>query len=465
MTATVAEAAPAAPQRARRPPWPAALGLTALVLATRLPNLDRPRVLVFDELYYALDAADLLRHGVERAAAHPPLGKWMIAGGIRAFGFTPLGWRSAAVLAGVALVLVTWLTARRLTDDTRLATAAGVLVALDGIAFVTGRLALLDGFVAVTTTAAAGCLLAALRDRGDPARLRRWRWAVAVLVGVGAAVKWSALWSWPVIAVVLVALEARLAPPGRPRRRTVASAVAVLTLVPAVLYVGAYGVWFAQAERTRTGQAHCSPDEHPCHLGLVERLEVFVDHQRDLVDFHANLDPGNPYVAPAWTWAIQSEPADLFDKPCRLEMAAPPPGLDDHVCPHAADETRARLLVVANPVSWVAGLVALVALAVAVVRRRDDRSGVLLALVAAQWVPWMLTGREVYSYYAVTLVPLLALAVVIALDDHRRARRWVLAPLLVGSAAAFVWLYPLLVGEALSPGAAGARLLLPGWSS
>jgi dolichyl-phosphate-mannose-protein mannosyltransferase len=470
----------------------APVGLTGLVLATRLPGLDRPRSLVFDEVYYALDAAELLRHGVEPAPAHPPLGKWLIAGGIRIAGFTPTGWRLAGVLAGVALVLVTWLAARVLTDDPWLAFTAGALVALDGIAFVTGRLALLDGFLAVTTTAAAWCLLAALRDRGDPDRLRRWRWATAVLLGIGVAIKWSAAWTWPVAAVVLVALERRAAEGGRPRRRVTARSLLVLTLVPAALYVGSYAVWFGQAERTRSGLEHCD-QQQPCRLGALDRVEVWVDHQRSLLEFHTGLEPDNPYVAPAWTWLVQTEPANLFDKPCLPSMADPPPDLDDHVCTDTDDETHARMLVVANPVSWVVGLVALGALVVSLVgalrgRKAAERSGaapptggigeaggteaepsdiagVLLALTAAQWLPWAVSGREVYSYYAITLVPLLALAVVAALDRHRSWLPWAVPTLLVGSAAAFLWLYPLLAGLPLDDGAAGMRLLLPGWSS
>ena len=117
-------------------PFAAPVGLAVLVLVTRLPRLDRPRAMVFDEIYYALDAADLLRHGVESNPAHPPLAKWLIAGGIRLVGFTPVGWRLAALVAGIVLVLLTWAAARRITRSEALAVTAGVLVALDGIAYV-----------------------------------------------------------------------------------------------------------------------------------------------------------------------------------------------------------------------------------------------------------------------------------------------------------------------------------------
>jgi dolichyl-phosphate-mannose--protein O-mannosyl transferase len=444
-------------------PLAAPVGLVALVLATRLPRLDRPRAFVFDEVYYALDAADLLRHGVEASPAHPPLAKWLIAGGIRVFGFTPVGWRSAALLAGIALVLVTWAAARRVTDRSDLALAAGIIVALDGVAFVTGRLALLDGFVAVTTTAAAWCVLGALADQGDPARLRRWRWAVALLLGLGTAMKWGAVWTWPVAAIVLVSLERRAAPSGPDRRRRTAAALAVLTLVPVGVYLAAYGPWFAQAERTRAGLSHCH-GKVPCDLGALDRVTVWFDHQRTLIDFHANLDTDNPEAAPAWSWAVQSDPADLFSKICLPQMAAAPGPLDDGTCPDRDEPTQVRILALANPVSWVAGLLGLGVSAFLAVRRRDDAAGIVVGLAASQWLPWMLSGREVYSYYAVSLVPLLALATVLALDRLPRVRRVTLVPLLVGTAAAFVFLYPLLAGVALTDGAAELRLLLPGWS-
>jgi hypothetical protein len=199
-------------------------------------------------------------------------------------------------------------------------------------------------------------------------------------------------------------------------------------------------------------------------LGATDRVSVWVDHQRDLVDFHAGLDTDNPEAASAWTWAAQTHPADLFSKICRPEMAEVPPSLDDGACPDGEGTTRVRILALANPVSWAAGILALGALAVLAVRRRDDAAGVVLALAAAQWLPWMLTGREVYSYYAVSLVPLLALATVLALDRLPRVRRYAVAPLLVGAALAFACLYPLLAGVALSDGAADLRLLLGGWS-
>ena len=102
----------------------------ALALITRLPLLGYPKVLVFDEVYYATDAVDTLQWGAEHGRAkHPPLGKWLIASGIRVFGFAPFGWRFASLIAGVIVVGLVAATVRRLTRRNDIAFAAGVLTA------------------------------------------------------------------------------------------------------------------------------------------------------------------------------------------------------------------------------------------------------------------------------------------------------------------------------------------------
>src|SRR5262245_42045029 len=80
--------------------WIVAIFVTFIGGALRLINLSHPPEKIFDELYYADEAHDLLGHGVEwnpddntpQYVVHPPLGKWMIAAGEHFFGFNSFGW-------------------------------------------------------------------------------------------------------------------------------------------------------------------------------------------------------------------------------------------------------------------------------------------------------------------------------------------------------------------------------------
>ena len=166
----------------------------------RFWDLSRPKAFIFDETYYAKDAWSLLHFGVEqnyiKAAkdgdpdpanakilagdlhglwtgdpsyvVHPPGGKWMIAVGEQLFGFTPFGWRFMVALIGTLAVLMIARIGRRLFRSTLLGCVAGLLLTVDGLAYVHARTALLDPLLMFWVLAAFGALLI---DR-DRARAR-----------------------------------------------------------------------------------------------------------------------------------------------------------------------------------------------------------------------------------------------------------------------------------------------------
>ena len=108
---------------------------------------------------------------------HPPLGKWLIAMGIRLFGFNEVGWRVAAAVAGIAVRPASWSgSVGGCSVPTCSAGAAGLLMALDGMHLVMSRVALLDIFLTLFVVAAFGCLVL---DREQ----RRARWLAALEAG------------------------------------------------------------------------------------------------------------------------------------------------------------------------------------------------------------------------------------------------------------------------------------------
>ena len=78
---------------------------------------------------------------------HPPLAKWLMALGIRAFDFTPAGWRVAPLIAGTLSVALLYLLARRLPASILAASLAAGLLVFDFLHFVMSRTAMLDVFV------------------------------------------------------------------------------------------------------------------------------------------------------------------------------------------------------------------------------------------------------------------------------------------------------------------------------
>ena len=90
------------------------VAITAIAGGLRFYHLSTPHVYVFDEVYYAKDGCydagfnykdcKLDHPGEQTVTVHPPLGRWIIAGGEAAFGNRPFGWRFS--LLGVSLLFV-----------------------------------------------------------------------------------------------------------------------------------------------------------------------------------------------------------------------------------------------------------------------------------------------------------------------------------------------------------------------
>ena len=157
------------------PPWSKVdtlllIAVTAAGGAIRLTRLGTPAEYLWDE-FYAQDAcfylhlpATVCGTAQEITWTHPPLGKWLIALGIQAFGYAPFGRRAAAMVVGTLAVAVLYLLGRKILQSRIAATVAATLLAVDWLHFVQSRIAMLDIFVSTFGLAALLCL-AFDRDR------------------------------------------------------------------------------------------------------------------------------------------------------------------------------------------------------------------------------------------------------------------------------------------------------------
>lgn len=426
-------------------PWPIVVAML-VALVTRLPLLGYPKTMVFDEVFYAPDALDTLQWGAEHGQAkHPPLGKWLIAGGIRLFGFTPFGWRFSSLVAGVLVVGLVTATVRRLTRRNGLALGVGLLAAFDGILFTTGRVAMLDVFVALFAMLVLWFLAVVWTCPAGATRRLRWAGLGAIAAaGLGCSVKWSLVWFLPIILVVLWVADRQRRPAGR-RLRAGALTLALVVAVPPVLYVA---TWLPR-------QAGASP----------LTVDEFVRNERKVYQFHRELRPRNDNAAPATTWLWLGHPSVLFDTYCW-------PGMNDSqvgVCSAASEYQEARITSLANPLVWAVCMASIVGLLVLLARRRLGVAAWLLALAGTQWLPWVFNARESYSFYQGSLIPILLVGtgVVAARVERRPGRRW---PVRAGtgvvavSGALFLLFYPIWTGLPLTGGEALWRLWLPGWN-
>lgn len=437
--------------------WPLTVGVAAVAAALRLPALDRPRVLVFDETYYVKDAWTLLALGYESRwpadpdpafeagdvdsyltepsyVVHPPVGKWVIAAGLRLFGgVDPVGWRIGTVVAGILAVVLLVRIGRRLMGSTALGALAGLVLAVDGAAIVLSRTALLDGVLTTCVLAAAAALLVdrdlaasrlaaatgppRARSRWGPwSGVRPWRVVAGVMLGLAVGTKWSALWFVAMLGLLTVAWDASarhragvvLWWQGALVRDALPAFVAIVP-VAAATYVLSWSGWL----RTSGGYGRTWAVDHPGGgvTWLPEALRALWHYHQQMWTFHTTLTAEHPYAAHPAGWLLQWRPTSFF-------YQSPEPA--QQVC--GADRCSQAVTSLGNPFVWWLGVAALLACVWWALRRRDGVAAVAVAGVAAGLLPWFAyTHRTIFTFYAIVVLPWLALALARAVD---RALAW-----------------------------------------
>jgi hypothetical protein len=247
--------------------WVITVLITAMAGVVRLWGIGFPDAKQFDEVYYATEGGEILHNGGYENnpgymfIVHPPLGKWLVAGGITVFGDNSVGWRVPAAIAGTLCVAILIRVTRRMTRSTLLGAAAGILLAADGLSIVQSRFALLDIFLAVFVLAGFACLVVdrdVVRDRlevigryGGRIGFRGWRLAGGVLLGLSCGVKWSGIWflvGFGLLSVLWDLGARRAAGMSRPWQgtalRDLPGAAGSFVLAPVAAYLLSWSGWF-----------------------------------------------------------------------------------------------------------------------------------------------------------------------------------------------------------------------------
>jgi dolichyl-phosphate-mannose-protein mannosyltransferase len=473
--------------------WLAPLAVTVLAGVLRFHRLDRPGGIVFDEVYYTKDSWDLWRYGVERNAegdgpgfvVHPPLGKWFIAvsqamfghvEGGTSFGDPELGWRAAAALAGTLAVLILARAVRRMFRSTLLGCFAGLLLALDGLAFVQSRFALLDIFLLLWVVAALACLVndrdhgrgrlaarAPGKSRWGPRLgIRWWRLGSGICLGAACATKWSG--AYTIVAFALLALlwdvgARRVAGVVRPvratLRRDLPGLIAGFAAVPLLVYTASWAGWFASDD----GWAR-----HDYGDGPVAAVRGLLRYHQQILDFHSGLSSPHPFESEPFGWLVLARPVLFF-------YTSPKTG--ELGCTAAGGCSRA-VLDLGNPAVWWAGTAALLGALALWVARRDWRAGTAVVGFTVGFLPWvLLSDRTMFVFYALPLLPFLILALTsmaaLALGTPAASEtRRIVGALAVGTYAMLVlilfsYFYPVLAGQVIPTGEWRGRMWFPGW--
>jgi len=360
---------------------PILIALASFVL--RIINLGIPKGFVFDEVYYVDGARDFLKYGVEvdgsnpEFIVHPPVGKWLIASGIKLFGDNEFGWRFASAVFGTLLILLFARLVHVLFYSPLLTALSAALMALDGLLLVHSRTALLDLFLTFFT------LLGVLLWHRN-----RHIWA-GVAFGLAIGCKWSAIYFVAIIGLIAV-YRILVASDIRKTSKPFVAKFAQYGLLPVFVYTLTWAGWFV-SDRGWSRQWSKNP------------FISWLHYHQEMLNFHTGLTEKHPYQANPWSWLVMGRPTSFF--------YATPKNCN-------AKDCAQEVLALGTPILWWIGTLSIAVVVGYWIKslinyRIDSAANIVVLGITAGYLPWFaMQQRTVFSFYAIIIEPFLILAIV-----------------------------------------------------
>jgi dolichyl-phosphate-mannose-protein mannosyltransferase len=417
--------------------WAALGGLAAFLFF--LINIQHPRSLFFDEIYYVPAARHVLALSSPLNEEHPPLAKFIIALGMRILGDNHFGWRVPSALFGGITLFASVMFAWELYRSARIAVLTGVLLVAGHLLFIQSRIAMLDIFMAAFLMLALWQVAAAVR--AEKQAWQRLAWA-GVMLGLAIGCKWTAapygvviglgffIWRTAMLGKrawnpKTLLLDRRAGPV---RGVSLLEAGLLLGLLPALAYLACYIPMSFFAENA------VPPSE-------------YLSYQVEMARRQAGYMAEHTYSSQWWQWIIDERPIwYLYEE---------------------AEGAIRGVVLLGNPIIMWGGLAAMVISVIIGIRQRNWALFVPTGLWLVGVDIWAVLPKKV-TFYHHYLIPsfFLTIALAAAIDYLWLRDRKYAAPalLLIAILAVFVDFYPIIAALPLGgPQAFNHWMWLDSW--
>lgn len=348
----------------------------------------------FDEIYFPRTAYENI-HGLSvYETTHPPLGKLIIALGIKIFGMNPFGWRIMGVLFGAALVPIMYLFGRKVFKKRIFGFTAAFLMMFDFMRLAQPRLATIDTYSVFFVLLMYYYMYDYFTVKSYDLRFRQSLVPLGLCglcFGLGIASKWTSVYAGAGLAFLFFLAKYLEAEDIQKRRvtwpkekkswqltnflPTILACIVFFIVIPGIIYVLSYIPYKAG-----------DPDK-----GL---FSIMLENQISMFNYHSGLNATHSFQSSWWAWPTLVRPIWYYSGP---EMAS---------------GFKSTITSMGNPAVWWTGIAAVISTAIIAWKKKDKRMVVIFVAFAMQYCPWMLVTRCTFIYHFFTSVPFVILMIV-----------------------------------------------------
>lgn len=389
----------------------------------------------FDEIYHARTAYEYIHDMDIYEWTHPPLGKLIMSIPVRIWGMNPFSYRLMGNIAGILMLAVIYIFAKRLFGKTKYAFLAALLFAVDGMHFVQTRIATVDSYLVLFMMLSFLFMYQYIRcstKEGVSKKLINLCFS-GIFLGAAIATKWNGAYMAVGLAVIFFAnLYNRLKERNyhssfRDQVPAIIGGCFIFFIfIPVAIYIASYTPFFLRSENSS--------------------LKDLWDLQLKMYHYHADLEATHPFTSPWYLWPLDIKPVWYYkgDVP---------------------DGFIASIVSFGNPIIWWSGLVGILYSFKEAIVERDRRYAFLSVGILSVYLPYVLISRIMFLYHYFPVVPLMILTLVGLLQalSEKFKKFHVIRWFSIVTILAFAFFYPIYAGTTIPRWYANLTQWIPGW--
>ncbi|MDD3340952.1 MAG: phospholipid carrier-dependent glycosyltransferase [Bacilli bacterium] len=250
----------------------------------------------FDEIYFARTAYEYANVLPAYEWVHPPLGKILISIPIKLFQMAPFYYRLMPNIAGILMIPVMYIFAKRLFKKTKYAALAGLLFALDGFHFAHTRMASVDPFLVLFLLLSFLFMYEYLTYKEEvPFKKKLFKLFLSgFFIGCAIATKWTSLFGALALAIFFfIHFFKQCKRKDWLQKQGIKILIVCLlffVIIPLVLYLSLY---------------LCFPTMYYFHTGSFAEIENIT---KSMFAYHSSLKADHPFYSSFYTWPLMIKP-------------------------------------------------------------------------------------------------------------------------------------------------------------
>ncbi|MDR1150446.1 MAG: phospholipid carrier-dependent glycosyltransferase [Clostridiales bacterium] len=384
---------------------------------------DFKNSMYFDEVYHVRTAYEFLNSLEVYEVTHPPLGKNIIALGIKIFGLNPFGWRFMGTLCGVIMIPVFYLLSKKIFKNKNLAIFSCLLFCFEFMHFVQTRIATVDSYCVLFILLSSIFVydffsIDNLKDISNRKIIKIF-FLISFFISLSCAVKWQGFYT--LLGIVITLLLNIISQSSFLKQNQIYKIINLFLisfiLISIPVYLSSYFLYL----NTPSG---------------IHGLRDILNNQNYMYSYHSKLIADHPFGSRWWQWIFNLRPILFYNH-------------------EYSKNIRAGISCFMNPLICYCGLISIFIIIFNLFSFNFNKNKIKFFIVInylSQLVPWIFIKRLTFEYHYFPCTPFLILSITEFIRDikNKKTKKILSITIIFLSFVLFIFFYSFLSGSPVS---------------